>query len=83
MSDYNDLINCINNLQIGTRFSITQEFCEEHKLVVNVQEIKTWGRLFARDGMVKTRCEKYVTIKHPQYKGSNKSTDNLSHYIKK
>ena len=81
MSTFQDLINEILKVASGSRVEISEEWCVCHNLTSNGPTRRHWGQLIAKnpaqyglypDNTVNPGCGKF----------SNKSTNNLSHYIK-
>lgn len=81
VSTYQDFITVIDGLPSGTKITVSKEWCENHGLMVDEAMVKSWGRNFARD-YINHNCKR-EKVSPTQGTASHKSSNNLSHYIKK
>ena len=81
MSTFQDLLNEIAKTSSGSKITISEEWCSNHGLVSDGNLRRRWGQKIAKNpaqyGLVAD-----ISINPGCGKFSNKSSDNLSHYIK-
>ena len=81
MSTFQDLLNETAKESSGSKITITKEWCDNHGLISDGNIRRRWGSRIGKnpmqyglipDNIINPGCGKF----------SNKSSDNLSHYIK-
>ena len=82
MSTFQDLLNEIAKASSGDEITISADWCKNHGLLSDGKLRRYWGKLIGKnpakyglnaDNSISPGCGKF----------SNKSSDNLSHYIKR
>ena len=81
MNTFQDLLNEIAKVPSGSKVTISEEWCSSHGLVSDGKLRRQWGQKIGKspgqyglnvDTSINPGCGKF----------SNKSSDNLSHYVK-
>lgn len=81
MSTFQDLLNEIAKVSSGDKITISEDWCNNHGLYSDGNLRRHWGQLIGKnpakygldaDNSINPGCGKF----------SNKSSDNLRHYIK-
>lgn len=81
MSTFQDLLNEISKSPSGSRITISEEWCSSHGLVSDGELRRQWGRKIGKNP-AQYGLNADTSINPGFGKFSNKSSDNLSHYIK-
>ena len=81
MSTFQDLLNEISKVTCGSKVTISGKWCDDHNLISSGALRRCWGQLIAKDP-AKYGLKADNSINPGCGKFSNKSSDNLSHYIK-
>lgn len=81
MSTFQDLLNEISKVAYGSKVTISEEWCNNHGLISDGKLRRRWGQLIGKDP-TRYGLRADTSINPGCGKFSNKSSDNLSHYIK-